>query len=106
MKVINLFVKIANGEEVPKQIKYNDEIWKYDESAHDYYIQKDTFMYEWLMFEIINDFSDFQELLNEEVEIIEDKPSKINHIGSCQNRNEKINEIIDAMNYLLEESDK
>ncbi len=32
-------------------------------------------------------------------EIIEEKPKKIGHFGSCQNRNEKINEIIDAENY-------
>jgi len=37
MKVIDLLNKIANGEEVPKKIKYINSIWKYDKETKDYF---------------------------------------------------------------------
>ena len=36
MKIIDLLVKIANGEEVPKKIKWEDTIYAYSESDKDY----------------------------------------------------------------------
>lgn len=37
MKVIDLLEKIANGEEVPKKIKYTSLIWEYNKEIKDYF---------------------------------------------------------------------
>ena len=37
MKIIELLNKIANGEEVPKRIKYINSIWEYDKETKDYF---------------------------------------------------------------------
>ena len=63
MKIIDLLNKIANGEEVPKKIKYNNETFTIREEKDDYTNQNNWF----------TDRFSFLEL-NEEVEIIEDKP--------------------------------
>ena len=106
MKIIDLLNKIANGEEVPEIIKYNNFIYKYNKDICDYdgddlYLFGNT------------------DKLNEEVEIIEEdkkieKIKDILHIDdlippvdenmykiwqqTIKNHN-KINEIID---YLME----
>lgn len=36
IKVIDLFNKIANGEEVPKKIRWRDKIWDYWDRDQDY----------------------------------------------------------------------
>ena len=69
IKIIDLLVKIANGEEVPKTIRWYDEFYNdYDEISNDYKV----FVYEKLK----NNVWD----LNDEVEIIED-PKKIEKWG-------------------------
>lgn len=102
MKVIDLLHKIANGEEVPKKIKYNllekkYQILVYDEEEQEYRYENDY-----------NNFCTFpNHHLNDEVEIIEEEkkiPEKIEEkeievsmaIGEeiCAN---KINEIIDYL---------
>ena len=104
MKVIELLNKIANGEEVPKKIKYEDDI----------YILLDNYCYfceetgEILSQNISAEFS----RLNEEVEIIEED-KKIEKLDTdelfiCDNHEHiysnfinvynKINEIIDKIN--------
>lgn len=117
MKVIDLLNKIANGEEVPKKVKYKTFYWKYSEKDRDY---KDTDKD--YVFSCSN--YDIPEMLNNEVEIIEED-NKIEYIecriknfkhyleDSCfrvkpledleLNQNEiviidKINEIIDKIN--------
>lgn len=72
MKIIDLLNKIANGEEVPKKIKYKDDI----------YIHVDNYCYvceetnETLSQNIYAEFS----RLNDEVEIIEED-KKIKHLS-------------------------
>lgn len=63
MKVIDLLNKIANGEEVPKKIKYKDKIFIYCSNTRKYYNEN------------IDLFLEFYsgELLNDEVEIIEEQ---------------------------------
>ena len=69
IKIIDLLVKIANGEEVPKTIRWYDEFYNdYDEISNDYKV----FVYEKLK----NNVWD----LNDEVEIIEE-PKKIEKWG-------------------------
>lgn len=126
MKIIDLLVKIANGEEVPKKIKYRDQIWIYDKRDQDYKEnnKNDNDLLGYFFCNCrTNDF------INDEVEIIEDKPKKIEllsyqRIGSwsleqhkyieyamsvdkqLQQIGSKVNEIAKALNYLLEKSDK
>lgn len=69
MKVIELLTKIANGEEVPKKIRFDDMIWnKMCGEKNIYYINEydsDLFVY---FFRRNITFD-----LNDEIEIIEDK---------------------------------
>ena len=107
MKVIDLLVKVANGEEVPKKIKHWKEEYERDESGFIKYESKTE----------RNLCLDLVQCLNDEVEIIEDKediniqdikelPEYI-HIGDegadavvKDEVNIKINEIIRAVKHL------
>lgn len=73
IKVIELLNKIANGEGVPKKIKYDDDIYEYDYDEKNYaYFFIDHYNY---LFD-----EDITQILDDEVEIIEDndKLEKIN----------------------------
>ncbi len=111
MKVIDLLNKIAKGEEVPEKIKYNTKIYNWDEDAYLHY--EDEYTPEEAFLEGIR--TDM--VLNDEVEIIEEKPKKIEECKSyedfegiddyIEHLRDKINKLIKAVNYLLEkESDK
>lgn len=101
MKLIDLLVKIANGEEVPKLIEYK---------GARYVFQNNKYV-GW------NDLLkiDFENL-NDEIEIIEDKPKKIKKMAISDYKEvfnqyqldviSHINLIIDRLDYLLEKSDK
>ena len=116
IRVIDLLNKIANGEEVPKEIKYNGEYWhlKQDYSNRlPYYsngIDMDNFF-------TGKEGDYFSHSLNNEVEIIEEKkiPEKITMraglVGDINNKLENLdinqmeiedtlNEIIDYLDYL------
>ena len=89
IKIIDLLVKIANGEEVPKTIRWYDEFYNdYDEISNDYKV----FVYEKLK----NNVWD----LNDEVEIIED-PKKIEKWGEGS-----LEEMEKCTNYTLEDLQK
>ena len=65
IKVIDLLNKIANGEEVPKKIRYDDDIYEYDYDEKNYaYFFIDIYNY---LFD-----EDITQILDDEVEIIED----------------------------------
>lgn len=68
MKVIDLLNKIANGEEVPKKIKYKNAIFTIRDDKDDYTSESTWF----------TDCYDYLEL-NDEVEVIEED-KKIEHI--------------------------
>lgn len=65
MKVIDLLNKIANGEEVPKKIKYENYVYEYEQEHLDY--QKIGSNMDIYLFEHHSNF-----ILNCEVEIIEE----------------------------------
>lgn len=44
IKIIDLLNKIANGEEVPKKIRYINLIWEYDDEVKDY-IHDDLYLF-------------------------------------------------------------
>lgn len=104
IKIIDLLNKIANGEEVPKKIKYEYSIYELTPERNDYYC-KNTMR--WFTNEI-NSLG----VLNEEVEIIEELkkieklPKNITD-NACATRDQriianKINELIDEINNLKE----
>ena len=111
IKVINLLVKIANGEKVPKKIKFMNSIWEYckNGSTQDYINNYDKCLMEFLA---IN-----KNGLNQDVEIIE-KPKKIEKIAIDNDTMvlngyeiiqeqlfevaHKVNELIDEINNLKE----
>ena len=82
IKIIDLLNKIANGEEVPKEIKVNDNIYHYDETdCNEFY------RYRTMTNELLTDYAD----LNDEVEIIEEEkkiPEKWNDLSFTTMRNQ------------------
>lgn len=109
MKIIEILNKIANGEELPKKIKYDDKIY-YMVGNNDY----ENYEYEeepTLMYAIGNTHN-----VNEEVEVIEEDkkiekiiPTSLKGIDNLDEKIEiahidtisaidKINEIIDVIN--------
>lgn len=76
IKVIDLLVKIANGEKVPKKIKFMNSIWEYckNGSTQDYINDYDKYLMEFIPINKVG--------LNDEVEIIEE-PKKIEKIARC-----------------------
>ena len=103
MKIIELLTLIANGEEVPKKIKYDDDIYIHVDN-YCYYCQETN---EILSQNIYAEFS----RLNDEVSIIEEEKEirKLpNEIQQPRNFEEvvyivedlvrKINQIIDVIN--------
>lgn len=119
MKVIDLLNKIANNEEVPREIKFNGELCSFDKEDKDYYCEE----YGNIVWYLVDTRNNMNEVLDTELEIIEEKPKKIEEIYHCCMESEnpeiqiivdninfmsdKINELQKAVNYLLEkESDK
>lgn len=109
MKIIDLLNKIANGEEPPKKIRFNNIEWNrvYGEKNVCYIDEYDSdfFIY------IFRNNLDFT--LNDEIEIIE-KPKNIKKLDEnntnvltniIENR-KKINEIIDFLDYLKSKGDE
>ena len=68
IKIIDLFNKIANGEELPKKIKYKNDIYEYEH--YDYFGINRGYLF---------DRYNVSGILNDEVEIIEENkiPEKI-----------------------------
>ena len=103
MKIIDLLNKIANGEEVPKKIKYDDDIYEYDYDEKNYaYFFIDHYNY---LFD-----EDIMQILDDEVEILEEEkkiPEKL-YLSDYEDTTGKfdydvlltINEIIDYLDYL------
>lgn len=114
MKVIDSLVKIANGEEVPEYIEYYN---RNSDKKDIMLVCKENIIYKLDQLEI---------LLNDEIEIIEDKPKKIDEFVNfntyCKDNEVKYDsddiienylnylstsylDTIKKVNYLLEKSD-
>lgn len=103
MKVIELLIKIANGEEVPKKIRYEGKDMFWCEPCKIYEVdveQKEL---------CGTDLYSILDNLNDEVEVIEDKKIKklppSFYENACLTKQDvevanKINEIIDKINKL------
>lgn len=105
MKIIELLIRIANKEEIPKKIKYSSKIWELEEHNGDYK-NEDTYLFEYL-FKYINT----KTFINYKVEIIEEN-KKIEHCkgyedfdcmdGLIEHLREKIDILIDEINKMKE----
>lgn len=103
MKIIDLLVKLANGEEVPKQIKFEGEIFTFDKNYRRY-IDEDN--------RLLGERTSLDAWLNDEVGIIEE-PKEIEKIPipeiECSENERilraeiKINELIDVVKELKKE---
>ena len=69
MKIIDLLVKISQGEKMPKKIKYEGYVWKYSTDAKDYCRDDTDEEYIYLFQDLFEKAIYF---LNNEVEIIEE----------------------------------
>ena len=112
IKVIDLLNKIANGEEVPKRIKYKNEVREYVYDDRDYVNSNSSEFYLFYGTMKARTGIDFVNALNDEVEIIEDTQKedkkidnlKLNNSGLWTGKTntdlivDKINEIIDKIN--------
>lgn len=83
IKIIDLFIKIANGEEVPKKVKYCDLFWLWEERTQDYIYKKNGITEKYLIKDILSGYEQTKSLLRTEVEIIE-KDKKIEKIETHQ----------------------
>ena len=95
IKVINLLNKIANKEELPQRIKYDDYEWKLGTAENE---KMDYSRYDYV--ELFNQYLECSliESLNDEIELLEDEEIDIKKI-------EKMSENIDEIGW-LEMSDK
>lgn len=122
IKIIDLLNYVARGENIPKKIKYRDEIWEYTSTVfgkcYQYY---SDYLREWKRLE---DVIVLEECLNDEVEIIKEKKkieeilismddNSMPFVGDKQYKHlsyaevdlmfaNKINELIDEVNKLKE----
>lgn len=109
IKIIDLLVKRANGEELPKKIRYKGKEWKYTSTVRGtgYQYYSDCYK-EW---KTLQQQVYLEEHLNNELEIIEE-PKKIEHClkrdrflcdkDEMEHLRTKIDEIIDEINNLKE----
>lgn len=116
IKVIDLLNKIANKEEVPKKIKWQDNIYEYDfEDDLGYASARMDFgVRQYLTDDLsLDTFKD----LNDEVEILEENTEKIEELTRYEDMEEydyrdidinrdKINELVKAVNNLRKEKSK
>lgn len=110
MKIIDLLVKMANGEEVPRKIKYDGIKFEYSESYNDYVSYTEISSIKiFLIDKIFKKNIKPDILLNDEVEIIEEN-KKIEHClktdrllcdkAEMEHLRTKIDELIDEVNKL------
>jgi hypothetical protein len=111
MKIIDLLVKISQGEKMPKKIKYEGYVWEYDKVAKDYYRNDIDEEYIYLFQDLFKKKTGF--FINNEVEIIEEDKKIIRlefEEGNIEDKlflaryithnRAKINELIDEVNKL------
>lgn len=111
MKIIDLLVKISQGEKMPKKIKYEGYVWEYDKVAKDYYRNDIDEEYIYLFQNLFKKETGL--FINNEVEIIEEDKKIIRlefEEGNIEDKlflaryithnRAKINELIDEVNKL------
>jgi hypothetical protein len=114
MKVIDLLNKIANGEELPKKIKFNEAIYNFNELYDDY---EGLYGGDWLL-KNHNDnlkcfLNDEVEILDEEDEFIDIEELRVKLMGFADDSeeekeflNEDLRRITDKINDLIKNQKK
>lgn len=117
IKIIDLFNKIYNQEDVPRKIILDNHIWEYLSEYNDYKNEDNDYLFGYY----IANYDDVYDFLSKELEIIEEDKK----IEKLDNRNydeinkiycgkkalgeaeivDKINEIIDVVNKLVEDNE-
>lgn len=100
IKVIDLLNKIANGEEVPKEIRYRDKRWEYTTTflgtGYQYY---DFGFQEW---KTLQRQVYLEEHLNDEVEIIEED-EEIEKLEYCEIGDDTLDGLVKSINEVNKE---
>lgn len=111
IKIIDLLNKIANGEEVPKLIKYSKVytcILVYNEYRKDYSVNGEYYMFLDRFRSREENYEDviYQDFLNDEVEIIEEQKilEKLRKTNMTKNQKKIVNKINEIIDYLKEDS--
>ena len=105
MKIIDLLIKIANGEEVPEKIRYKKKEYIYHNDLKQYYDGEDTYEVNRLTYRLSDGkmFNDIVEILEEDekIELLNENmfhnnqkvlARKINEIINWANERENKNE--------------
>lgn len=125
IRIIDLLNKIYNNDNIPKRIIYDNCKWEYLSEYSDYKNEYKSYLFGYY----IANYDDIHSFLNQEIEI-EEAPKKIERIdiiNNVTNRNkryirkddnefftlsladyclaQKINEIIDVVNKMIERSE-
>lgn len=97
MKVIDLLVKIANGEEVPKIILFNSYKYKFDKTNNEY----QRLNYNGTLGATLGTINALDLYLNDEIEII-DEDKKIEKLAITYLEKDDRNDIIDKINEIID----
>ena len=105
IKVIDLLNKIANGKELPEEIKYDNTIWQYNKTKTDYYQDiGSTKLYFFAELVVYNKswLNDTVEIIEEQEEIdiqkLDENIKYYNIIGYSENEKMLFNMIQDTAN--------
>lgn len=103
IKIIDLLNKIANGEEVPKKIRFDNANWnRICDEKNVYYVNDtddDLFIY-FFRKNLTFTLNDKVEIIEEEKEIEKLDENNTNVLTNIIENRKKINELIDAVNEL------
>lgn len=107
MKIIDLLNKIANGEEVPKRIKYENDTYIHIDN-YCYYCDKTNLILSDRIFTEYSKLNDEVEILDEEFEDIEEIENiyAVDHKWQQENNKifkDKINELIKNQKKIIEQ---
>jgi ketopantoate reductase len=100
MKVIDIFIKIANNEEVPKKIKFNHKTYIYKPEWKDYASEENM----GLFVDVISSSYQITKMLNEEIEVLEEDKEieeRIEKLGEELNKHFQL--MVEAKKYFFPE---
>lgn len=109
IRVIDLLNKIANGEEVPKKIKYDAKEMEYDHNKQDYLGYYSNGNGEWLFQYLFDRCRNTEHFINDEVKVIEE-PKKMEKYYNFLDTSSKdmkslrsrVNELTDSINEIID----
>ena len=73
IKIIDLLVKVANGEEVPENIEYDNKVMKYDHNKQDYKDYYSNGNGTWLFQYLFDKCRNTSHFINDYVEILDEE---------------------------------